>query len=187
MTPSNHRLKYLAWLLPAAVLGLTLSASGREREQRGVPAVKMTQSQAPAQAAPAQSGPGRSGPPQARPGSGQGEWWKDELVVKELKLSPQQARQIDRIFSDRTKRFAAIADQAPLEFAKLEKMAEERVVDESTFALQVAQWSFMRARVNESRWVMLYRMSLELTPEQHKKLLEIQARNRGRSSGRGSH
>ena len=182
MTPTNHRLKYLAWLLPTLTLGLTLSASGREASQRGVPATKSAQSQAPPASQQSQ-GPGRGQP---RPGSGQGEWWKDELVVKELKLTPVQARSIDRIFSDRTKRVATIADQVPTEFAKLEKMAEERVVDEATFAYQVAQWSFMRARVNESRGVMLDRMSLELTPEQHKKLREIQARDRGRS-GRGSH
>lgn len=184
MTPTNHRLKYLAWLLPAAALGMTLSASGPGLAQRGPAFVPSGQQAAPP--AQGQGGPGRSGPPQTRPGSGQREWWKDELVVKELQLSPAKARAIDRIWVDRTKRVAAIADQAPVEFAKLEKMAEERVVDEATFALQVAQWSFMRQRVNESRWVMLYRMSLELTPEQHKKLLEIQARNRGRG-GRGSH
>jgi Spy/CpxP family protein refolding chaperone len=180
VTPTNHRLKYLAWLLPAVTLGLTLPASGREEGLQGRAAATPAAQSAPT---PPQ-GPGRGGPP--RPGSGQGEWWKDELVVKELQLSPAKARAIDRIFTDREKRVSAIVQQVPVELDKLEKMAEERIVDEATFALQVAQWQALRARAIESRWIMLYRMSLELTPEQHKKLREIQERNRGRS-GRGSH
>jgi Spy/CpxP family protein refolding chaperone len=187
VTPTNHRLKYLAWLLPAAALGLTLSASGREDVgQRGVPAVKATQSQTQAPSAPAQSAPGRSGPPPARPGSGWGEWWKDDLVIKELQLSPVKARTIDRIFSNRTGRMQHVAEQWEAESAKLEKMAEERVADESTFNTQVLQVSFYRSRLWESRQVMLYLMHKELTPEQQKKLREIQERNRGRG-GRGSH
>jgi Spy/CpxP family protein refolding chaperone len=182
VTPINHRLKYLAWLLPAAALGLTLSASGREMVQRGQPA----QSQAQSPAVQGQTGATRGGPPPARPGSGWGEWWKDELVLKELQLSPAKARAIDRVFTSRTARMQSVAEQWSVENAKLEKMAEERVADEATFALQVTQGSFYRSRLWESRQVMLYLMHKELTPEQHKKLREIQERNRGRG-GRGSH
>ena len=185
MTPTNHRLKYLAWLLPAAALGLTLSASGAGVVQRGQPAVASS-GQATAPAAPAQVGPNRSGPPQPRPGSGWGEWWKDELVVKELQLSPSKTRRLDQVFTEREKRIASIVEELPVEQKKLEQLVAERVVDESTFALQVARVVFLRSRRDESRQVMLYRMYLELTPEQHKKLLEIRERNRGRG-GRGSH
>jgi Spy/CpxP family protein refolding chaperone len=177
----------LAWLLPAAVLGLTLSASGREGVQRGVPAVKTAPSQqATAPATPAQNGPGRGGPPPTRPGSGWGEWWKDELVIKELQLSPSKVKRLDQIFVEREKRIASIVEELPIEQRKLEQMVTERVVNESTFQLQVARVVFLRSRRDESRQVMLYRMYQELTPEQHKKLLEIRERNRGRG-GRGSH
>lgn len=182
MTPNKHRLKYLAWLLPAAALGLTLSASGREMAQRGQPAVAAAQSQA---GAPGQATPNRPGPPPARPGSGGGDWWKDELVVKELQLSPTKARAIDRIVMERTKRVEGIADEFDTEFGRLEQMATERV-GESAFASQVMKVSFLRSRLWESRQVMLYAMYQVLTPEQHKKLLEIRERNRGRG-GRGSH
>jgi Spy/CpxP family protein refolding chaperone len=178
VTPINHRLKYLAWLLPAAALGLTLSASGPVA-QRGVLAATAAQTQtAPA---PGQAGPNRGGPP----GSGW-VWWKDEQIVKELQLSPQKVRRIDQIFTDREKRIAGIVEELPVELKKLEQMVTERVVDESTFAVQVGRFVFLRSRRDESRQVMLYRMYLELTPEQHKKLLEIRDRNRGRG-GRGSH
>lgn len=182
MTPTNHRLKYLAWLLPAAALGLTLSASGREMAQRGQPAVAAVPAQTQA---PGQATPNRPGPPPARPGSGGGEWWKDELVVKELQLSPSKVRVIDRIVMDRAKRVEGIADEFEAEFGKLEQLATDRV-GESAFTSQVMKVSFLRSRIWESRQVMLYAMYQVLTPEQHKKLLEIRERNRGRS-GRGSH
>ncbi len=180
MTPINHRLKYLAWLLPAAALGLTLSASGREVAPGGQPAVS---GQAPQAAA--QSGPGRQGPPPARPGSGGGDWWKDELVVKELQLSPAKARVIDRLVMDRTKKVEGVAAEFEAEFNRLEQMATDRV-GETAFTSQVMKVSFLRSRLWESRQVMLYAMYQVLTPEQHKKLLEIRERNRGRA-GRGSH
>ena len=183
MTPTKHRLKYLAWLLPAAALGLTLSASGREVAQSGKPAPSQQQVAPPAQG---QAGPGRSGPPPARPGSGGGEWWKDELVVKELQLSPSKAHAIDRIFTDRVKRGASIADEYSVELDKIEKMVIERVADESTFAAQAARVAFLRGRTWEGRQNMLYAMYRVLTPEQHKKLLEIRERNRPQR-GRGSH
>jgi Spy/CpxP family protein refolding chaperone len=150
--------------------------------QRGQPAVAATLSQAPA---PAQATPNRPGPPPARPGSGGGEWWKDELVVKELQLGPSKARSIDRIVMDRMKRGEGIADEFETEFGKLEQMATERV-GEAAFTSQVMKVSFLRSRIWESRQVMLYAMYQVLTPEQHKKLLEIRERNRGRG-GRGSH
>jgi Spy/CpxP family protein refolding chaperone len=186
VTPTNHRLKYLAWLLPAAVLGLTLSASGAEVAQRGAPAMKPAQSQAKAPATNGQQGPGRSGPPPTRPGSGWGEWWKDDLVIKELQLSPTRATRIDRVFTNRSARMASVVEQYNAEKAKLDKLAEERVADEATFQAQVTQVSFLSARIWESRQVMLYMMHKELTPEQHKKLQEIRERNRGRG-GRGPH
>jgi Spy/CpxP family protein refolding chaperone len=180
----NYRLKYLAWFLPALTLLLTVSVSGHDAAQRGQPIrVSSQQAAAPAPAV-VQGGPPRQGPPAPRPGSGWGEWWKDELVVKELQLSPQRARRIDNIFQLRSRRVAGVAEELPTEEKKLGLMAAAREVDESTFALQVARVSFLRSRAWESRQVMLYAMYLELSPEQHKKLVEIQERSRGR--GRGS-
>ena len=50
------------------------------------------------------------------------------------------------------------------------RLTRERLVDESTYSLQVARVEALRRRLNESRTVMLYRIYQELTPEQYKKL-----------------
>lgn len=189
MGTSQFRLKYLAWLLPAATLVLSFSIAERGFAQRGVPVGAGVQGAGvqPAAQVPAGQGggPPRSGPPPARPGSGWGEWWKDELIIKELQLSPQKVRRIDAIFQDRNKRMSGVVDELPIEQAKLEQLARERTVDEATYALQVARVTFLRSQRDQSRQVMLYRLSLELTPEQHKKLLEIRDRG-GRGRG-GTH
>ena len=62
-------------------------------------------------------------------------------------------------------------------------MAAERTVTVEQFALQVSRIESLRTKLLESRAVMLYRMSKELTPEQYKKMQDY--RERRQSRGRG--
>jgi hypothetical protein len=119
---------------------------------------------------------------QTRPGSGFGEWWKDELVLKELALSPQVAKGIDRIYQDRSKRLASFADETQKLWTELRKMRDERTVDEAVYALQAWRFEAMQARVAADSSVLQYRQFLELTPEQYKKLRDLRDRDR---AGRG--
>jgi len=187
VTTLKYRLQYVVWAASVLSLAAALSVSSAlaQRGQPGSASREQTPPTLPAQAGQAQAGPPRQGPPAPRPGSGWGEWWKDELVIKELQLSSQKARRIDQIFQERSKRMAAVAEELPVEQKKLDQMAAERVVDESTFALQVARVVFLRSRRDESRAVMLYRIHLELTPEQYKKLRDLQERSRVGRGGRG--
>ncbi len=125
------------------------------------------------------------GGPQSRPGSGWGEWWKDELVKKELALTADQVRQIDRIYAVRSRRVQAFADDVPKQRAEMVRMLQERTVDEATFGLQVSKFEHVFSRFNEARNIMQYAFYLELTPEQYKELLEIRERGRGGRGGRG--
>lgn len=190
MTTLHYRLKYVAWLLPAATLVLTLSASGRDVVQRGGPGNGTPQQQTQPAAPVQQGGPARMGGPQGpptHPGSGFGEWWKDEIVVKELALTPQLVRNIDRIYQDRLKRLASFAEETQKLGIETRKMVDERTVDEATYALQAwREWS-MRARFAADSGVMQYRQFLELSPEQHKKLMALREKDRERArAGRGA-
>ena len=56
---------------------------------------------------------------------------------------------------------------------RLNKMIYDRVADEASFSVQVAQLEALWTRVRESRTIMLYRMYRELQPDQHKKFQEM--------------
>jgi hypothetical protein len=65
------------------------------------------------------------------------------------------------------------------------RMARARQATVEEFAIQAARFEALNAKLSETRNVMLYRMSLELTAEQYQKLQEFRDR-RGRSGDRGS-
>jgi Spy/CpxP family protein refolding chaperone len=170
--------------LGAIALTLTVPlAAGQTRTQTsqtppGTPQGKQT----PQTQAAQPSGSPRQGPGQRPPGSGWGEWWKDELVKKEIGLSDDKARKMDQSFQERSRRLAPIVDELNKQEDELERLTRERTVDEVTYSLQVGRVWDLRRRLGESRTIMLYRIYQELTPEQHKKLQALRERNRG---GRG--
>jgi Spy/CpxP family protein refolding chaperone len=59
---------------------------------------------------------------------------------------------------------------------KLQHMTADRVADEETYRLQVSRVESLRARLIESRTVMIYQFFRELTPDQYKKLQDITER-----------
>ena len=137
----------------------------------------------PASMAAAPSDGVQQGPPQGR-GSSPWEWWNDAEVQKDLDLSADKVKQINDFYVRLNMELRPIVHEIQLQVAELEKMTRERVVDESTYQIQVMKVEAARARLGESRTVMLYRMIRVLTPEQHQKLQDIMARRFGRG-GRG--
>jgi Spy/CpxP family protein refolding chaperone len=129
-------------------------------------------------------------PRQAGRGSGPSalgwEWWNDAEVQKELALSADKIKRINDFYGRRNAELRPIVHDYVKQQAELDKMTRDRAVDEGTYSLQVLKVESSRARLNESRMVMLYRMFRELTPEQHNKLQDILDRrfnrgNRGRA------
>jgi Spy/CpxP family protein refolding chaperone len=112
------------------------------------------------------------------------EWWNDADVQRELALSADKIKRINDLYGRRNQELRPIVHEYQKQGAELDKMTRERVVDESTYLLQVMRVESLRVRLNETRLVMLYRFFRELTPEQHQKLQDIMDRrfNRG---GRG--
>lgn len=122
---------------------------------------------------------GRSG---AQGRGGGWEWWNDADVQRTLALSPDKVRRIHEIFTRRSDELRPMGDEFMRAFAELDKMTRARVVDEATYQLQVVRVEALRAELNKSRTVMLYRLTRELTPDQFKKLEDLRA---ARFSGRG--
>lgn len=107
--------------------------------------------------------------------------------MKELALNPKVVSSIERIYQDRSKRLASFADETRKLWTETGKMFDERNVDEAAYALQVWRAASMQARFDADRNVMQYRQLLELTPDQHKKLIDLREKDRERRrAGRGT-
>jgi Spy/CpxP family protein refolding chaperone len=137
-----------------------------------------------ANAAAAQAAQAAPGPAMTPRGPSSWEWWNDAEVQKELGLTAEKVKGINDFYSRRSQDLRPIVQEFLKQQEELGKMTQARVVDESTYLIQVMRVENARARLNESRTVMLYRMYRSLTPEQHQKLQSIMDRrfNRG---GRG--
>lgn len=112
------------------------------------------------------------------------QWWNDPDVRRDLKLSDEKSRVIEGIFQKRQGEAKAWWDQLQREQDRLTRMTRERLADEGTYALQVSKVEALAARLREGRTVMLYRIYLELQPDQFKKLQDIMDRWRA-NNGRG--
>lgn len=110
-------------------------------------------------------------------------WWKDEAVKQELGLTDEKAALIEQIYQARVSRMRPYADEFVRESRVFDQMTRERVAAAAAYEIQASKLEFLRAQLNTSRWVMLYRIYRELEPEQYQKLLEI--RDQRFSRGRG--
>ncbi len=117
--------------------------------------------------------------PESRPGSHPTfRWWTNEKYRKELKLTPEQTAQIDRIFQasmERVKAQKEDFDRAQSEFSQLMKRgsASERELLRSADTLELA-----RFKVSSERTSMLVRIHSVLTAEQRLGLQAIVKRDR---------
>ena len=134
--------------------------------------------------APSQQGPRQ--PPTAEQFLGRSQWWKDEAVKKEMKLTETQARQIGQIFDGRVRYITPWFEDYTKQLEALDRMVRERTVDVTTYEIQVNRVEALRSRLNETRQVMLYRIYKMLDPAQYQSLQDIRDRGgRGRGGAPG--
>jgi Spy/CpxP family protein refolding chaperone len=204
VTPSNlpaFRRSALVWTfsLSAALaftgfeIGAVTQTSSTPPAQTGASSAKPS-SQTPPTAPPSTAGtrgntPGQPGQGRGRigtsvPGQRDGPtWWHDETVKKELALTADQIRRLDIIYERRAKDLDPLREELNKQVAELSRLMSNRNAGTAAIALQVAHLEVPRAKINESFYVMMYRMSLVLDVEQNKKLQAIFDRNRERGRG----
>jgi Spy/CpxP family protein refolding chaperone len=128
-------------------------------------------------------GPSRRGPD----GRTDWKWWKDEAAQKELGLTSAQVKKINDIYDTRLAEIRLFLDELNTQQALLDKMVSERMVDDTAIQLQAGRVELPRARVNESRTVMLYRIYRVLTVRQNDQLPGVRERHMAGRGGRGGH
>jgi len=113
-------------------------------------------------------------------------WWKDEAVQKEMRLTSRQVSNINQIFERRVRAVTPFHEDFKKQLVELDRMTNERTVDVATFSVQVSRAEDLRSKLNETRTVMLYEISRQLSPEQVAKLKELREQRDRRRMGRGN-
>ena len=109
-----------------------------------------------------------------------------EAVQKEMKLTSRQVQTINRLFESRVREFTPFLEDMNKQLVELNRMTAERTVDVSTFSVHVNRLEALRSKLNETRTVMLYTISKQLSPEQVEKLKELREQRDRRRMGRGA-
>lgn len=164
----NHR--FAAWqfgrrfALGAVTLMLVLLAGGPSGAAAGDPGNSWGQRNQSngqrGQSAPARQGDQKSNQSKAP-------WWKDPVVIKEIRLTPDQANRIDAIWKRREQAMHGVATEHKKQKDELDRMMAERKVGPDVIGLQVDRVEAQRTTLNKSWTVMIYQFSLILTPEQN--------------------
>ena len=94
-------------------------------------------------------------------------WWKDPVVIKEIRLTPDQANRIDKIWKKRETDMHGVATEHRKQKDELDKLMDERKVGPDVIGLQVDRVEAQRTTLNKSWTVMIYQFSRILTPEQN--------------------
>lgn len=172
----------IAWVVAALLL---VPASGRAA---GFSTIAVCEKEQPPQQRGGQPS-GGSNPDKDKPGSQRPErskWWIDAKLRAELGITDQQSALVEQVWQ---KSLPALREGRH----KLEKLEDALSKltdgnDEGAVIAQITVVENLRAELNKSRMLMLYRMDKLLTPDQRAKVKEMRDRHepprRGPSPGK---
>jgi Spy/CpxP family protein refolding chaperone len=97
-------------------------------------------------------------------------WWLHPDTRRELRLSDQQSKKIDEIWQGTAPRQREKYDELRKLEEALAKTIKENTADVSVVEKQVEKVERLRSETSTTRTMMIYRMHLQLTPEQRVKV-----------------
>src|SRR5437868_325971 len=119
----------------------------------------------------ADQGAGRGAKPDdGRPPDPRYMWWKTPETRAELKISDQQSKDIDDIFQKTRPQLKTAKDELDRLNDMVSQMIKDGSADPDSVKTRVAELEQARARLNQARTMMLYRMHRVLSPDQRAKL-----------------
>lgn len=105
-------------------------------------------------------------------GMGQGQWWENPMVVKDLGLSDKQAEQIDQLSLNHRKNVIKL--EADLKIAEIEfRDMMEGAPSEADVRKKAKSLGQLREKLQDLRIDHMLAVRKVLTPEQQKKLQEM--------------
>ena len=95
-------------------------------------------------------------------------WWKDEKVIRELALTPDQSVRIDAIFRATLPQLRQNKEELDRQESELSRLITLNA-DEAQVGRQVDKVEAFRGSLNKTRTLMLLRMRQVLSPDQRDK------------------
>ena len=191
MTPQKPAKTHWVWLTCVAALVAATTWTGTILTATS-PALTSQAAQTPQRPAATPQSPAQSAQGRGADASRQSftpfssfEWWNDGEIKKEIGLSDDKAKKIAEFYEGRNRQMQPWIEDWRKERALLDKMTQERVSDETLYGIQVWRVEQLTAKLRETRSMMVYRMYLQLSPEQYKKLRELLDRRFNGRGGRG--
>ncbi|PWT81453.1 MAG: hypothetical protein C5B57_10370 [Blastocatellia bacterium] len=114
---------------------------------------------------------GTAGAGQSQPQTGF-PWWKDEKVIRDLALTPDQSNRIDGVFRATYPQLRQSKEELDRQEAELSRLIEINA-DEAQVSRQVDKVESVRAGLNKTRTLMLLHMRQVLTPKQNVKFKAV--------------
>ena len=99
-------------------------------------------------------------------------WWKDEKVIRELGLSPEQSARIDSEFRANFAQLSQYKEELDRQEAELSRLIATNA-DEAQVGRQIDKVETVRASLNKTRTLMLLHMVRVMSPEQRAKFNPI--------------
>lgn len=106
-------------------------------------------------------------------------WWASDKYKQELKLSAEQAAEIEKIFQTSMERLRVDKDDFDSAQGNFSQLMERTSADDREFQRAVDRLEMARYYVSKERTLMLVRIHSVLTPDQRKGLEAIRKRNDG--------
>jgi Spy/CpxP family protein refolding chaperone len=121
-------------------------------------------------------------PANGKEGRDRWKWWLYDRA--ELGITDKQSAEIDKIFEATMPAQRAKREELERLEAALATLTSENKADVATVQAQVDKVENLRADLNKTRTVMLYRINLILSPEQRVKVKELIEKRRNSDSSR---
>jgi Spy/CpxP family protein refolding chaperone len=120
--------------------------------------------------------------PDGKEGRDRWKWWLYDRA--ELGITDRQSADIDQVFESTMPAQRAKREELERLEAQLAVMTSENKADVATVQTQVDKVENLRAEMNKTRTIMLYRINLILNPEQRVKVKELIEKRRNSDASR---
>ena len=125
-----------------------------------------------------------AGPLTAAPEMPDGKWWKRPRFAAEIHLTPEQSRDIEKIFVQARTRLIDLKADLEKKQLTLQSSMDDRTVDRKAVERQIEAVETARAELQKARALMILDMKQVLKPEQWERLRQMQLEMRERRQER---